>query len=176
MQRPVVHLETDRFVLRELNTGDATPRYLSWLQNVDIQKWIQTAEGTTKLNDLKKYVEIRMFREEVLFLGIFEKRSLQHIGNIKYEPIDKQHGTAVMGVLIGDADYRGKKVFEEVFQVSTQWIKNHMNVNTIYLGVEEENHSAIRAYRHAGFSEVTICDKSDVKRNAPSVIRMVLYV
>ena len=43
---------------------------------------------------------------------------MQHIGNIKYEPIDFQAATATMGILTGANDWRGKGVGPEVIKGS----------------------------------------------------------
>jgi len=42
-----------------------------------------------------------------LFLGIYTLESQEHIGNIKYEPIDLKCGIAIMGILIGEDKWKG---------------------------------------------------------------------
>lgn len=146
-------IQSERFVLRPLTPEDATERYLGWLNNQTVQTWISTAALTTALTDLRNYIESRYNKPEVLFLGIFDKKSKLHIGNIKYEPVDTTNGTAVMGVLIGDESYRGKGVFEEVLQASAQWLKKNHAIHEVHLGVHKANVAAIKAYRKAGFIE-----------------------
>ena len=53
-----------------------------------------------------------------LFLGVFEKVTNKHIGNIKYDPIDSESKVAVMRILIGDPEWRGRGVAEEVLSAS----------------------------------------------------------
>ena len=103
-------ISTKRFILKPLVEDDATERYLNWLDDADAKKYITFAEKTRCLSDLKQYVRDRIGREDILFLGIFEKNTRLHIGNIKYEPVNSESGYAIMGLLIGDPAYRGKGV------------------------------------------------------------------
>ena len=146
-----IKIISERFILRPLTESDVTERYLNWLGDADAQKFITAAATTKGLEDLKIYVWERSDREDVLFLGIFEKGTGLHIGNIKYEPVDPELGYAIMGVLIGDTEYRGKGVTPEVLESSAQWLKLNRNIKQILLGVSKDNVAAIRAYEKVGF-------------------------
>ena len=146
-----VEIPTERFLLRELSSGDVSERYLSWLRTDEAQKRIVAAAATKKLSDLRQYVLERIGRKDVLFLGIFEKASGAHIGNIKFEPVDQVHGYAVMGILIGEPEWRGKGVAEEVIYRSTVWLQHTWGIREILLGVAPNNPAAIKAYKKVGF-------------------------
>ena len=91
-----IEIATERFLLRSLTEHDVTERYLSWLRNPDARKFITAAARTEGLSDLKRYVCDRIGRDDVLFLGIFEKTTGLHIGNIKYEPVNSEVGYAII--------------------------------------------------------------------------------
>ena len=165
-------IETDRFLLRELTVDDVSVRYLGWLGDSAAKKWIVTAESTRELADLRQYIQQRVGREDVLFLGIFSKTDKLHIGNIKYEPVLRDEGHAELGILIGDPAFRGKRVFAEVLAASANWLKLHRGIRRICLGVERENLPAVNAYQNAGF----ITEPSLQHAHAPDVLRMVLHV
>jgi len=97
---------------------------------------------------------MRIGRPDVCFLGIFDKTTSRHIGNIKYEPIQVEKKYAVMGVLIGDARWRGQGVFSEVFEASALWLYENKNITKFELGVDKTNISAIRSYEKAGFKPI----------------------
>jgi RimJ/RimL family protein N-acetyltransferase len=168
---PVV-IETDRFFLRELTVDDVSARYLGWLGDSAAKKWIVTAETTRELADLREYVQQRVGREDVLFLGIFSKTDKLHIGNIKYEPVLSDEGHAELGILIGDPVFRGKRVFAEVLAASASWLKLQRGIHRIYLGVELENLPAVTAYRNAGF----VAEPALQQAHVPGILRMVLHV
>ena len=144
-------IETPRFLLRPLSAGDATEQYWGWLQDDAARKYITAATQTAGLEDLRRFIDDRRNRADVLFLGIFAKATGMHIGNIKYEPIDQQAGYAVMGVLIGETSFRGQGVTAEVLDASARWLHAHRGIREIVLGVHEENAAAIRAYEKVGF-------------------------
>ena len=102
------------------------------------------------MEELKAYVSERENKRNVLFLGIFTKKK-QHIGNIKYEPIDYKGKTAVMGILIGDSDWRGKGVAIEVIKASAHYLAERYGVTTIFLGVNQNNKEAVSVYQKLGF-------------------------
>ncbi len=147
----MTELRTERFVLRPLTEADATPTYLGWLRDPVAEKYIQASATTHELEDLRSYIRARQNREDVLFLGIFEPESGRHIGNIKFEPIDEAAGYAVMGILIGDVQWRGQKVTPEVLRATGAWLREHRQIRQMVLGVSASNTAAIRAYEAVGF-------------------------
>jgi ribosomal-protein-alanine N-acetyltransferase len=144
-------IETHRFLLRPLVVADASQEYLSWMRDDVAAQYIVAAASTQSLESLERYILEKTTKIDCLFLGIFHKKTGSHIGNIKYEPICFEHKEAVMGVLLGDATWRGKNVFTEIFLASQKWLSDTYSINTIRLGVERSNTAAIRAYEKAGF-------------------------
>jgi len=144
---------TNRFVLRPLTVADVSDRYARWLSDQATSQHIISAASILDVAGLRQYVMDRSGREDVLFLGIFEKTSELHIGNIKYEPVDSELGYATMGILIGEPDWRGKGVAAEVLCASAQWLRQHRNISQIVLGVSRTNTAAIQAYKKTGFIE-----------------------
>lgn len=144
-------IETARFSLRELKQADVTERYLGWLHDEGTARFIHTASAASSLDDLRRYVGDREGREDVLFLGIFDRASGAHVGNVKFEPLDSGAGYAVMGILIGEAAYRGIGLAAEVLQACASYLAGERRVRRILLGVDQGNAAAIRAYEKVGF-------------------------
>lgn len=163
-------IETERFFLRPLTIDDATQRYLSWLRDDQSNRFIVTASSNYGISSLKNYIEIRENRNDVLFFGIFLKETSLHIGNIKFEPIDRTHKTATMGILIGDSDWRGRGAAIEVLNACAQWLYEKYSITSILLGVDRENTPAIRAYFKSGFR---IDQESKSASDQANVLKMV---
>jgi aminopeptidase-like protein/RimJ/RimL family protein N-acetyltransferase len=144
-------IRTDRFTLRPLTEADASERYLGWLADADARRYIYAASGTRNLDDLRQYIGDRAGRANVLFLGIFDNATGTHVGNIKYEPVDPTERYAVMGVLIGEPEFRGQGVTAEVLVASAHWLRDNCDIEEIVLGVDADNARAIRAYERIGF-------------------------
>lgn len=168
-----IEIPTVRFILRELAETDVTERYLSWLGDADAQHFITAAAQTRNLADLRLYVRDRVGRDSVLFLGIFDRVTGAHIGNIKYEPVDSRAGYAIMGILIGDPAFRGKGVTPEVLRSSGEWLRSQRNIRQIALGVSRDNPAAIRAYEKVGFVET---DTPYISKTSDSVLTMVWHL
>lgn len=145
-------IESARFLLRPLNPEDATARYSGWFEDQDARNYIASASRPHSVEHLRTFIAERSNRDDVLFLGIFDKKSQAHIGNIKYEPIDVKQGFAVMGIFIGEKDWRGKGVGTEVIRESGLWLHRNKGIREIILGVDRNNHPAVRSYEKIGFS------------------------
>lgn len=144
---------TPRFILRPLIPDHATLRYCAWLDDKTASKYVEAAKSDHGMESLRAYIEQRQQRDDVLFLGIFTRAGHEHIGNIKYEPVDIAHGYAVMGMLIGEREWRGKGVAEEVIRHSGMWLHQTWGIKEIVLGVAPDNAAAINAYEKAGFKQ-----------------------
>ena len=143
---------TSRIILRSLVEADVSERYLGWFINTNSTKdFIVATPKMKKLSDLLFYIQERVNRKDVVFLGMFDRDNGLHIGNIKYEPINFEAGYAVMGILIGDPEYRGKGIATEVLMASAEWLKQNLSIKKILLGVEGDHETAIKAYLKAGF-------------------------
>lgn len=147
----MIIIKTQRFIVRSLTLSDVTDRYLSWVQDKKSNPFIETADEKKDIESLKEYVSTRINRDKCIFLGIFLRNNNIHIGNIKFEPVDKKNGSATVGIMIGDQTWRGKGVAEEVITASADYLYTRFYINKIFLGVDNNNKSAIRAYYKSGF-------------------------
>ena len=164
---------TDRFVLRPLKVGDVTDRYVGWLMDQPTSQYITAAASKPSLTDLRQYVLDRSARIDVIFLGIFEKNTLLHIGNIKFEPLSSELGYATMGILIGEPGWRGRGVAVEVLLGSVEWLRQYRSIRQIVLCVSRANTAAICAYKKVGFVE----EATDfIPLLAPEAVTMVWHL
>lgn len=162
MQTSATEILTNRFLLRPLRVHDVTERYVGWLSDQAVSQFIRSARLKPDISALQQYVLERSGRDEVIFLGIFDKLTGLHIGNIKYEPVNSELGYAVLGILVGEPHWRGKGVAVEVLLASAEWLRQHRNINQIVLGVSRTNTAAILAYQKAGFIEESTEFISDI--------------
>lgn len=143
---------SDRFLIRSLEVDDASSEYLSWLQDPLSVKFIESSSKEWSIPKLSEFISLMIARPDVIFFGIFERESHRHIGNIKFEKIDKVAGSAELGVLIGP-NWRNQGVFGEIFRVLQKVFADSLGIAKIYLGVSAENIYAIRSYKKCGFCE-----------------------
>ena len=145
-------INSQRFLIKELTISDVTEEYLNWLKyDSEILDQIQGASALLTISNLKAYVKKNTEDNNVLFFGIFIKDSQKHIGNIKFDPINVKDSFAIMGILIGDKEWRAKGVFSEIILVIGKWLFKKFRINVIALAVDKNNYFAIRAYEKSGF-------------------------
>jgi len=75
----------------------------------------------------------------------------RHIGNCSLEGIERDNGLATLGILIGEADARGKGLGEEATRVLCRFAFDEMNLHKIRLDVHASNAGAVRTYERVGF-------------------------
>ncbi len=150
----IVEMETKRFTVRTLLPEDVGHQYVSWFSDPAVMSFITYQPGPAAIDDLRSFVEDHLSRTDSLLLGVFN-HSERHVANIKYEPIDLQSRSAVLGVLIGDPIARGIGLFSEAFEVSSRLLAVRFGIDRVCLGVSSDNSAAIRAYEKAGFSIAT---------------------
>jgi RimJ/RimL family protein N-acetyltransferase len=134
-------------MLKLLTEAHASHRYLSWFEDSKAKEFISYT--TSSLDELKDYIKTKNANPASLLLGIFADG--EHIGNIKYEPIDLVNKTATMGILLGEAQWRGKGVAAEVIPASADYLAKNFHIETIILGVDKGNTPAVSAYNKLGF-------------------------
>jgi len=147
-----------RIYLRLLVLDDASQEYCDWLNDPEVNKFLETRKST--IAELKNYIQKQLDDPNALFYGIFDKSSDKHIGNIKLEPIDWQKKRAVFGILLGDMNYWGKGIGTEATRLIVDYVFGDLNFKEVELGVIESNKRAIRVYEKVGFKIVTIKENS----------------
>ncbi|WP_158211748.1 GNAT family N-acetyltransferase [Alkalihalobacterium alkalinitrilicum] len=139
--------------LRELNVNDANEKYISWMNDREVTKFLDTGNFPTSQDDLTRYITT-INKGTDIFLGIFDRLSQQeeHIGNIKLSNINWIHRTAELGIMIGDKSYWGKGYGSEATSLLVDFGFRTLNIRKIYLGVFANHKSAIKAYEKVGFN------------------------
>jgi len=150
MHLEVETIDGDQIILRELTVADASADYASWLNDPEVNKYLETRQVT--VDELKSYITERQGSSDTLFLGMFWKENDLHIGNIKLEPIDFEKGEAMMGILIGNKEYWGKGVATEATNLICDYAFDQMGLKEVNLGVIDQNKAAIHVYEKCGFS------------------------
>ncbi len=143
--------ETERFLIREIDPShDNLRNYLAWMTDIESNEFIHGVRSDFTIDELKKYIFQKNNSDYALLLGIYEKSSGNHIGNIKLEPIIKKR-VACLGILIGEVNMRGKSVGFEVISSVIVFARDVLCLNSLYLGVSRENFPAIKLYEKLGF-------------------------
>ncbi|MBI2474291.1 MAG: GNAT family N-acetyltransferase [Candidatus Taylorbacteria bacterium] len=144
----------ERIYLRKLTMEDATPRYCAWFNDPEVTKYLEIR--SSNMDQLKSYVKSKSDNPAVLFMGIFDKTSDLHIGNVKLEPINAPDKRTIFSIVIGDRSFWGKGIGTEATRLITDHALRELGIDEVELGVIDEHKKASRAYERAGYKQVRI--------------------
>jgi ribosomal-protein-alanine N-acetyltransferase len=86
-----------------------------------------------------------------LHLAICLVQADRHVGNCGLVSIDRDNGTATLGILIGERDCRGQGLGEEAVRTLCRYAFDEMNLHKIRLEVYAINPAAMKTYERVGF-------------------------
>ena len=147
-------IKSERCYLRKLSVSDDLTSYLYWMQTPSNNPFILSAALGYDLNQLKNFINTCNNRSDVELFGVFTNKDNLHIGNIKFDEINLLNKSATFGILIGDKNFRGKGFAREAIIASVSWLKDNYEIETIKLGVDHENISALNLYLKLGFKTI----------------------
>ena len=82
--------------LNLLKLNNVNHEYLSWFKDKEIKKYI-TKNKYVDLQSLKNYVKENISKKNCFFFGIFYKKNNKHIGNIKFDNVNKKIVKLILG-------------------------------------------------------------------------------
>lgn len=97
---------------------------------------------------------LRGERSDWLGFAIYVLPDLRLIGHANLRDFDNSHGTAEIGISLGEDSERGKGYGTEAVWLLLNYAFQHLNVWNVWLDTAAYNHGAIRAYEKAGFREI----------------------
>lgn len=146
-------IETPRLRLRTLTAEDVNARYLAWLADPDVTRYLEIRFHRQDAASLRVYIEQMNASTDNLFLGVFLIEGDVHIGNIKLGPVEPNHMRADFGILIGDRDSWGKGFASEAIRALTDYAFDILELNKVSCGLYGPNEGSRRAFLKAGWFE-----------------------
>ncbi len=156
MKKPKINLSVpflygQKIILRPLVKKDINKKYLTWLNDQEVTKYMETGIFPTTFKELKEYYnKIKNSKTDIIF-AICDKKNKKHIGNIKLGGINWIHRFADLGIMIGDKNYWGKGYGQEACRMFLEYAFKRLNLNKVILGVYGNHKSAIKTYQKVGF-------------------------
>ena len=114
-------LSTKRLILKPLDKSYINEKYLGWLNDDEVLKFLETSAGSS-LSDLEDYL-FHIEKNQILAWALHTKASNKHIGNIKIDPIDYKNGYCEYGIMMGDKSEWGKGYAKEASLKIIQLLK-----------------------------------------------------
>jgi RimJ/RimL family protein N-acetyltransferase len=139
-------------ILRTLAPEDVTTSYLGWLNDPEINRYLEVRFSPPKLiEQLKEFVASTNATDDSLILGIFLRSDQWHIGNIKLGPIDRHHSVADIGLLIGNKGEQGKGYASMAISLLSEYAFRSLHLAKLTAGCYADNQASTRAFLRAGY-------------------------
>ena len=146
-------LVSDSLILRKLEKNDASERYLSWLSDPDINRYLEVRFAPPRtVDELARFIETNN-NDSCLMLGIWLRTDRRHIGNIKLGLVDRHHDSAEIGLLIGDKSEWGKGHGSVAINLVAEYAFSRLSIAKLTAGCYADNEGSRRAFLNAGFVE-----------------------
>lgn len=140
-----------RIYLREVRSTDVNERYYRWMNDPDVNQYLETRFVPRSLENIASFVRAMDGRDEEPFFAICLLESDEHIGNIKIGPINWRHRHADVSLLIGEKRCWGKGYAAEAIGLVTKIGFEYLNLNRLKAGCYRENEGSARAFEKCGW-------------------------
>jgi [ribosomal protein S5]-alanine N-acetyltransferase len=144
-------LKSNSIVLRELESSDVTELYVHWLNDPNINKYLESRFILQDKHTVKNFVDNCRFSEFSFLFGMFLPENMKHIGNIKLGSINKHHKSAEVGLVIGDKSYWNKGFASIVISMVTQFAFNELKLTKLNAGCYESNIGSKKSFEKSGY-------------------------
>ncbi|KLU63201.1 putative ribosomal N-acetyltransferase YdaF [Peptococcaceae bacterium CEB3] len=145
----------ERIMLREYKREDLE----------HIRKWVNDPEVVDNLSDIflaphtlnntEDFLDsvLKGARQNSYCFVIADKETEAYIGQIDLFNINWKNRHAEIGIVIGEAENRGKRIGSEALTVLQDFVFNRLNMNRLEIKVHSYNTRAHRCYLKSGFVE-----------------------
>lgn len=153
-------MTTDPFIftgknisLRKIAVTDCTQSYVDWLNDPEVNRYLETRWMRQDMLSVRKFVEAMTASSDSHLLAIIENFTSTHIGNIKIGPVNHTHGCADISYFIGSKGYWGNGFGTEAIQGAVTWGFSTLGLHTIRAGIYRGNIASRKALEKCGFRE-----------------------
>lgn len=139
--------------LEQLTRDHATERYLSWMNDPEVTRYLESRfSPPARVSDLEDFILGCAASSTDLLLGIFLADTREHIGNIKLGPVNRQHATAEIGLLIGERSCWGKGYAARAIALLSDHAFSALGLVKLTAGCYAANVGSTAAFQKAGYA------------------------
>ena len=154
-----------RIYLREIQTKDINQKYLSWMNNSNVNAFLETRFKKQTLESIKEYWLSIKNDDDSFWFAICTEDDDMHIGNIKIGPVNWIHKKGDISLFIGESKKWGKGYGYDAIILISNWSFKELKLEKINAGIYQSNVKSIKAFEKAGFKIEGIL-RDEVKLNS----------
>ena len=139
------------FYLRPLRASDVTGRWWQWFNDPEVTRF--QAKGyypNTPESQAQYFASLQGSRTQVV-LAIVDRATDLHLGNVGLHEIDPLHRTAVLGIVLGEAAARGRRIGTRAWEAITDYGFLNLNLHKICATFFDGNTPSMKCALAAGY-------------------------
>lgn len=144
-------IETSRLSLCRLEEKDATETYAAWLNDPDVNKYLETRHTQQSAESCKEFIASCNSDPGSHLFGIFLKETGVHIGNAKIGFINKYYDRGQVSLFIGEKKYWNKGLSTEIVCALNKYAFLTLGLQRLEAGCYEDNLSSLRVFLKSGY-------------------------
>lgn len=148
---PKTRLTGERCYLRTATLDDCNERYVAWLNDPEVNRFLETRWTRHDLASVRAFVSDMVQHPDNYLLAICELRTDLHIGNIKLGPINRTHRYADVSYFIGSRQSWGKGIATDAIREVTRFALDDLGLHRVQAGVYNSNVASARALERVGY-------------------------
>lgn len=148
---PAERLVGERVTLRLCTEEDCGPRYLGWLLDPEVNRFLETRWSEQTLDSIRGFVRSQLESPNSYLFAILDNEDGQHVGNIKVGPIIPHHNYADLSYFIGERDRWGKGLASEAIALATEFGFARLGLDRMQAGLYSSNLGSRRVLEKAGY-------------------------
>jgi RimJ/RimL family protein N-acetyltransferase len=152
MERPVINIEGERVAIGPLRR-DLVPLYHRWRNDFTSARTLDYEPAPVTLEARIAWYERTSDETSSIRFTVYERASWRPIGQAAWHHVDHRHGTAELGLIIGEPEDRGRGFGTEATRLLIDYAFTALGLHNLMLRVYEYNPAGLRAYEKAGFRE-----------------------
>lgn len=146
---PVLNIIGERVALGPLRR-DLIPLYCRWNNDFATTRTLARSQPLT-IEAMTAAYDAALHADDCLDFTIYEHATGRPIGSAYLHDCDHRNRTAEFGIVIGEAEARGKGYGTEAARLMLNYAFTDLGLHTVMLRVYSFNRAGLRAYAKAGF-------------------------
>jgi RimJ/RimL family protein N-acetyltransferase len=128
-------------------------KYTEWMNDFQVTDYTGRTGYICTLSGEKEYLEALDKRDDSRAFDIVDLNSNKLVGTVALEHINSIERSAVLGIFIGDEDYRNNGYGTESIKLILEYGFKYLNLHSIRLDLLEVNERAHKCYLKCGFKD-----------------------
>lgn len=157
----------DCTALRELDVDDVGEAYYRWMTDPDVVRHLESRFQAHTMESLRQFVAAARADPDTVLFGIILRAGGRHIGNIKLGPVARPHGTADIGLLIGEKDCWGRGYATEAISLAARFAFDTLGLRKVTASCYSSNEASARAFEKVGFVREGLRRAQFMSENGP---------